>query len=74
MNTFKLCCLFCLNCANHNTSPWFESIRDDFYKAKRKDVKQRENEANYDTKLTIFKDLYRQARHNVSKLVRTTKC
>ena len=26
------------------------------------------------TKLTIFKDLYRHAKHNVSKLVHTAKC
>ena len=26
------------------------------------------------TKLTIFKDLYRQAKHKVSKLVHTAKC
>ena len=27
-----------------------------------------------DTKLTIHKDLYRQAKHKVSKLVHTAKC
>ena len=56
----------------HNSSPWFESIRDDLYVAKRK---RRQAERKWrNTKLTIFKDLYRQAKHKVSKLVHSAKC
>ena len=56
----------------HNSSPWFESIRDDLFIAKRK---RRQAERKWrNTKLTIFKDLYRQAKHKVSKLVHTAKC
>ena len=56
----------------HNSSPWFESIRDDIFMAKRK---RRQVERKWmNTKLTIFKDLYRQAKHNVSKLVHSAKC
>ena len=28
---------------NHNYSPWFESIRDEPYKQREQDIKQREN-------------------------------
>ena len=56
----------------HSSSPWFESIRDELYMAKRE---RRQAERKWrSTKLTIFKDMYRQARHKVSKLVRTAKC
>ena len=56
----------------HNSSPWFESIRDELLIAKRE---RRQAERKWrNTKLTIFKDLYRQARHKVSKLVHTAKC
>ena len=56
----------------HNSTPWFESIRDELYMAKRE---RRQAERKWrNTKLTIFKDMYRQARHNVSKLVHTAKC
>ena len=56
----------------HNFSPWFESIRDELFIAKRE---RRQTERKWkNTKLTIFKDLYRQAKHNVSKLVHTAKC
>ena len=56
----------------HNSSPWFESIRDELSMAKRK---RRQAERNWrNTKLTIFKDLYGQAKHKVSKLVHTAKC
>ena len=56
----------------HNSSPWFESIRDELSIAKRE---RRQAERKWrDTKLTIFKDLYRQAKHKVSKLVHTAKC
>ena len=55
----------------HNSSPWFESIRDELFIAKRE---RRQAERKWrNTKLTIFKDLYRQARHKVSKLVHTAK-
>ena len=57
---------------NHNTSPWFESIRDELFIAKRE---RRQAERKWrNTKLTIFNGLYRQARHKVSKLVNTVKC
>ena len=56
----------------HNSSPWFESIRDDLFIAK---IKRRQAEGKWrNTKLTIFKDLYRQAKHKASKLVHTAKC
>ena len=56
----------------HNSSPWFESIRDKLYIAKR-ERRQAERKLR-NTKLTIFKDLYRQAKHKVSKLAHTAKC
>ena len=56
----------------HNSSPWFESIRDELSIAKRK---RRQAERKWrNIKLTIFKDLYRQAKHKVSKLVHSAKC
>ena len=56
----------------HNSSPWFRSIRDELIIAKRE---RRQAERKWrNTKLTIFKDLYRQAKHKVSKLVHTAKC
>ena len=57
---------------NHNTSPWFELIRDELFIAKRERCQEVRNWRN--TKLTIFKDLYRQAKHKVSKLVHTANC
>ena len=56
----------------HNFSPWFESIRDDLFIAKRK--RRNVGRKWRNTKLTIFKDLYRQAKHKVSKLVHSAKC
>ena len=56
----------------HNSSAWFESIRDELFIVKRK---RRQAETKWrNTKLTIFKDLYRQAKHKVSKLVHSAKC
>ena len=56
----------------HNSSLWFESIRDELFIANRE---RRQAEKKWrNTKLTIFKDLYRQAKHKVSKLVHTAKC
>ena len=56
----------------HNTSQWFESIRDELSIAKRE---RRQAEMKWrNTKLTIFKDLYRQTKHKVSKLVHTARC
>ena len=56
----------------HNSSPWFESIRDELAIAKRE---RRQAERKWrNTKLTIFKDLYRQAKHKVSRLAYTAKC
>ena len=63
----------------HNSSPWLESIRDDidiyiciYFIAK---TERRQAERKWrNTKITIFKDLYRQAKHKVSKLVHTVKC
>ena len=56
----------------HNSSPRLESIRYYLFIAKRK-RRQAERKLR-NTKLTIFKDLYRQAKHKVSKLVHTAKC
>ena len=56
----------------HSSSPWYESIRDELFIAKRE---RRQAEMKWrNTKLTIFKDLYGQAKHKVSKLVHTAKC
>ena len=56
----------------HNSSIWFESIRDEIFIAKRK---RRQAERKWkNTKLTIFKDMYRHAKHKVSKLVHSAKC
>ena len=56
----------------HNSSPRFESIREELLMAKRE---RRQAERKWrNTKLTIFKDLYRQAMHKVSKHVHTAKC
>ena len=56
----------------HSSSPWFESIRDELFIAKRE---RRQAERKWrNTKLAIFKDLYRQAKHKVSILVHTAKC
>ena len=56
----------------HFSSPWFESIRDELFIAKRE---RRQAERKWrNTKLTIFKDLYGKAKHKVSKLVHTAKC
>ena len=55
----------------HNSSTWIESIRDESIIAKRE---RRLAERKWrNTKLTIFKDLHRQARRKVSKLVHTAK-
>ena len=56
----------------HNSSPWFESIRDELFVDKR-ERRQAERKLR-NTKLTIFKDLYGQAKHNVSRLMHTCKC
>ena len=48
------------------------SIRDDLFIAKRERCQAEMKWRN--TKLTIFKDLYRQAKHKVSKLVHSAKC
>ena len=56
----------------HNSSPWFESIRYELLIAKRERHQAERKWRN--TKLTIFKDLYRQAKHKVSKLVHTANC
>ena len=56
----------------HNSSPLFESIKGDLFIAKRKRRKAERKWRN--TKLTIFKDMYRQSKHKVSKLVHSAKC
>ena len=48
---------------NHNSTPWFESIRDELLNAK-KEIRQAERKWRK-IKLTIFKCLHRQARHKV---------
>ena len=55
----------------HSSSPWFESIRDELYIDK---IRRQAERKWRNTKLTIFKDLYGQAKHKVSKLVHTAKC
>ena len=51
------------------TPPWFESIRDELLIAKRERCQAERN-----TKLTILKNLYRQEKHKISKLVHLAKC
>ena len=60
------------NVIAHNSSTFYESIRDELFIAKR-ERRQAERKLR-NTKLTIFKDLYRQAKHKFSKLVHTTRC
>ena len=56
----------------HSSSPWFESIGDELFMAKRE---RRQAERKWrNTKLAIFKDLYRQAKHKAIKFVLTDKC
>ena len=56
----------------HNSSPWFESIKDELFMAKRE---RRQAEKKWrNTNLAIFKDLYRQAKHKVSRIVHTARC
>ena len=57
---------------NHKSSPWFESIRDELFIAKREKHQAVCKWRN--TKLTTFKDLYRHAKHKVTNLVHTAKC
>ena len=55
----------------HNSSPWFQSIRELFI-AK---IERHQADRKWgDKKLTILKDLYRQEKDKVSKLVHTAKC
>ena len=57
---------------NHKSSQWFVSIRDELSIARRE---RRQAERKWrNARLTIFKDLYKQARHKVSSLVHTAKC
>ena len=56
----------------HNSSPWFESIRDEPFIAKRERHQAERKWRN--TKLAINKDLYRHAKHKDSKHVHTAKC
>ena len=56
----------------HDSSPWYESIRDELFIAK---IERRQAERKWrNTMITIFKDLYRQAKHKVSRHVHTAKC
>ena len=56
----------------HNSSPWFESMREELFIAKRE---RRQAERKWrNTKLTILKDLYRLAKHKFSRLVHSAKC
>ena len=51
----------------HNFSRWFELIRDEHFMAK---GERHQTERKWrNTKLSIFKDLCRQTKHKVSKLV-----
>ena len=61
-----------LKVITHNSSPWFESTRDEHFIAW---IERRQAERKWrNTKFAIFKDLHRQAKHKVSKLVHTAKC
>ena len=56
----------------HNFSSLLELIIDETYIAKRERRQAERKRRN--TKLTIFKELYRQAKYKISKLVHTAKC
>ena len=56
----------------HNSSPWLESIRDELFMAKRESRQAERKWRNI--KLTIDKDLYRLAKHKVSKFVHSAIC
>ena len=56
---------------NHNLSPWFVSIRDELFKAKRE--KHQADGKWRNTRVAIFKDLHRQVMHKVLNLVHTAK-
>ena len=56
----------------HSSFPWLESIRHELYIAKR-EGRQAERKWRK-TKLAIFKDLYKQAKHKAPKRVHTAKC
>ena len=56
---------------NHNTTPWYESIRNEPLMANRE--RRQAYRILGSTKLTISKDLYRQTKHKVSKLEHTAK-
>ena len=60
------------NVISHNSSPWFESIRDELFMATR-ERRQAERKCR-NTMLTIFQEMYRQAKQKVSRLVLTAKC
>ena len=63
---------YLLKAINHNSSRWFESIMDEIFIPMRE---RRQAERKWrNTELTIFKDLYRQAKHMVSKFVHSAKC
>ena len=60
------------NVMTHDSTPWHKSIRDELFIAKRE---RRQAERKWrNTRLAIFQDLYRQAKHKVSKLVHTARC
>ena len=60
------------NAITHNSSPSFESIRDEIFIAERERCHVERKWRN--TKLTIFKEMYIQSKHMVTKLVHTAKC
>ena len=55
------------NAMTHNSSPWTKSIRYEHFISKRE--RRRAVRKWKNTKLAIFKDLYRQAMHKVSELI-----
>ena len=55
-----------------NHYPWCESTRDELFEANRERCQAEVNRRN--TKLTIFIDLYKQAKHKVSNLVYAARC
>ena len=60
------------NIITHNSSPCFESIRDELFIAKREKLQAERKWRN--ANLAAFKDLCRQAKHKASILVHTAKC
>ena len=53
------------------SSPWFGLVREDLLEAKR--IRRQAERKWRNTNLTVFKDLYKKAKHHVTKVVLNAK-